>query len=91
MPAAPATTEPIPVVNMVVHVNGSESCEEEDFSIRCFGSMREFILKDVAAGSTVLVKGALRLQPTYEAQTNKYYFNPVVHVAAATGCVMSLS
>ena len=88
---APAEQSDEKVVQLVVHVAATATTDEEEIMVRCFGGpLRDWVLASVAPGSTVIVKGLLKLNPKFEPLSNKYYFHPAVHVSSATGCVMAL-
>lgn len=62
--------------------------EGEAIPVRCVGQAKVIVEAEVRRKSVVLVVGSLRLTPTHDSMTNKYFMNPVVHVVDAAGSIM---
>lgn len=89
------------LAGQVVDVETSKDCillsvlveggdEGEAVAVRCVGQARDMVDAHVRRKSTVLVTGSLRLVPVHDGPTNKYFLNPVVHVADAMGTIAVL-
>jgi len=74
-------------VSMVVCVE-SDDGETEEIPVRVYGKdLSEVVRSTVVAGVTVAAAGTLRLNPWHDAQSNKYFASPAVHVTSSTGTI----
>lgn len=60
-----------------------DDATEEIFTVRCRGLGPDALKRK----QFVLVTGSLRMSPTHEPATNKYYLTPIVHVSPPLGAV----
>jgi hypothetical protein len=83
--------EKTPLVQLTVRVAESDATEEEELVVRCFGDvLGRYVTDSVSRGTTVAVSGTLRLNESHDAASNKYFANPVIHVAVPCGSVHAL-
>jgi hypothetical protein len=72
-------------VQLVVSIEGDVD-EQEDLVVRVFGDELGNSVRDtVSMGATVAATGVLRLNPTHDSQSNKYFSTPALHVTASSG------
>jgi hypothetical protein len=75
-----------PTAVLTLRIDGDDDRGEE-LTIKIFGALADYAMEHLAIGNTVAATGVLRLNPKYDAVSNRYYCYPALHVAPAVGHV----